>query len=179
MRAIAAIALCCILMACGSTSDVPLDITEVRVALIHQLGILATGINREDPMLASQPISERFRMDNNIAVRYHPDGWKTNDEGVGKFREFFSKAFEIHANIDQRLELRDLELTGEVAAARVWNWFVSSRTDRTPPENFTASGWDWLVFELDSGVWRLISWDEAPEPEPEPVIHNGGEGGGT
>jgi len=175
MRIVVTIATCLVLAACSGARSAPLDIAQVRAALTNEISILATGINREDPLLASQPVSPRFTMDGNIAMRYHQDGW--DGEGIGKFREFFAKVFTVHANIDQRFEIRDVNLTGEVAYVRVYNDFLSSRTDVTPPENYTAAGWDWLVFELDGGQWLLIRWDEAPEPELEPIPHDEGTGG--
>lgn len=170
MRATIAILVCAALTACASSATAPLDIDEVRTALEANLDILATGIEREDPLLASQPVSEKFVMGGNIAVRYRDEEW--SGEGIGSFREFFAGVFELHANIGQTLTLRDVELIGDVATARVHNEFVSSRVDRVPPENYTAAGWDWLVFEREAGGWRLISWEEAPAPEP----HEMGEG---
>ena len=171
-RAIAAAFVCLALGACSSAATAPLDIDEVRTALASSIGIIATGIEREDPLLASQPVSDRFTMGNNVAVRYRDQGWNDQWVGVGRFREFFTSVFEIHANIEQTLDLRDVELIGDVATARVHNEFLSSRVDRLPPENFTAAGWDYFVFEREAGGWRLLSWDEAPEPEP----HEMGEG---
>lgn len=172
MNRAAATLMCLALAACSSAATAPVDIGEVRAALANSLGIIATGIAREDPLLASQPVSDRFTMGNNVAVRYLDQGWNEQWVGIGKFREFFSGVFEIHANIEQLLTLRDVELIGDVATARVRNEFISSRVDRLPPESFTATGWDWLVFEREAGGWRLISWEEAPAPEP----HEMGEG---
>ncbi|GEM_PF-2119358 len=160
MRAAIAVVACLALAACGGAATAPLDISEVRAALANSLSLLATGIEREDPLLASQPVSERFVMGGNIAVRYRDEGW--SGEGIGSFRDFFASVFELHANIGQSLTLRDVELIGDVATARVHNEFVSSRVDRVPPENYTAAGWDWLVFEREAAGWLLISWDEAP-----------------
>jgi len=160
--------ICLVLTGCLSSTSIPLGIGEVRSALAANLLTLATGIEREDPLLASRIVSERFEMDNNIGIRYLDDGW--SGTGIGAFREFFSKVFEVHANIDQRFDLRDVEQVGNVATARVFSEFFSSRTDRVPPEGYTASGWDWLIFELDGASWVLIRWDEAPLP------HDMGEG---
>lgn len=183
MRALLACAAILGLSACGGAKTAPVDIAEVRTALDHAIKVIATGIEREDAVLASQPVSERFVMGNNVAVRYLDGGW--SGEGIGKFRTFFDSVFEIHSNISQTFEVRDVNQVGDVAAVRVYNELVSSRVDRTPPENSTAAGWDWFIFERDSGQWLLIGWDEAPEPapepepepEPEPDSHDEGEGG--
>lgn len=174
MRVILTVGLCLVLCTCSSSPGVPLDIDAVRAALTYEIGIIATGINHEDPLLASQPVSPRFTMNENVAVRYHQGGW--DGTGIGKYREFFAKVFTVHANIDQRFTIHDLSLNGEVAWVRVYNDFLSSRTDVTPPENYTAAGWDWLVFELDNGKWLLINWDEAPDPNAEPIDHDAGNG---
>ena len=159
MRYLATIALCLTLVACGNAGTAPLDLESVRAVLLAALDVLNTGVEREDPILASQPISDRFSMNNNIAVRYLDEGW--TGKGAGKFREFFDEVFEIHANIEQQLVLIEVDLQGEVATARVGVDFSSLRVDRTPPENHTASGEDYFIFEREDGSWRLIRWDEA------------------
>jgi hypothetical protein len=167
-----AVVICLTLTGCLGSSTVPLDVGEVRAALEADLSLLATAFEREDPLLASQIISDRFEMDNNIGIRYLDEGWQENDVGISAFRLFFSKVFEVHTNIDQSFMLRDVEQVGNVATARVYSEFFSTRTDRTPPEGYTASGWDWLIFELDGTSWVLIRWDEAPGPP-----HDMGQGG--
>ena len=154
-----------LLTSCGGSTTSPTEIADVRTALEFQINVLALGIEREDSILASQAISEKFRMGSNVAVRYDEGGW--SGSGIGKFREFFDDAFEIHSNIDQGLTILDIYLTGNVATARVHNEFLSSRVDWTPPDSFSAEGWDWMIFERDSGQWLLISWEEAPEPVEE------------
>jgi hypothetical protein len=170
MRVALTTALICLALAgCIGSSSVPMDVADVRAALQANLHTLATGIEREDPILASQIVSERFVMNNNIGIRYLDDGW--TGEGIGPFRSFFEKVFEVHANIDQSFELRDVEQVGMVATARVYSELISSRTDRVPPEGYTAAGWDWFIFELQGASWVLIRWDEAPP------AHDMGEGG--
>jgi hypothetical protein len=172
MRTILTTALlaCLALTGCFGSSAAPLDVGSVRSAIAAQIDRLRTGIEREDPLLASQIVSDRFVMNPNIGIRYLDDGWPDNGVGISAFRGFFADVFELHANIDQSFELRDVQLVGSVASARVYNQFFSSRTDRVPPEGYTASGWDWLIFELQGASWVLIRWDEAPAP------HDMGEG---
>jgi len=159
-----AVVICLALTGCLGSSTLPLEVGDVRTALEANLHLLAIAFEREDPLLASQIISDRFEMDNNIGIRYLDEGWPDNATGISAFRQFFAKVFEVHANIDQSFMLRDVELVGNVATARVYSEFFSSRTDRVPPEGYTASGWDWLIFELEGTSWVLIRWDEAPGP---------------
>jgi len=172
MRALltAALIACLALTGCLGSSAAPLDVGSVRSALAAQIETLVAGIEREDPLLASRIVSDRFVMNPNIGIRYLDEGWPEKDVGISAFREFFAKVFEVHANIDQSFELDDVQLVGTVASARVYSQFFSSRTDRVPPEGYTASGWDWLIFELQGASWVLIRWDEATTP------HDMGEG---
>ncbi len=170
--------MCLLLAACGGSLSAPTDIIAVRAVLEQEVALLALGLSREDALLASQPVSDRFVMGNNIAVRYIDRNW--DGRGIAAFRVFFGGSdgvFAFNANIEQTLELTDVELQGdELAAAIVLSSFSSVRVDRTPPEIVPPPIEPWrdqLVFQREGGAWRLISWDEAPLP-PE---HDAGEGG--
>lgn len=178
MRTLVTIGLCLLLASCGGSESAPTDIISVRQVLEQEVGILALGINRENAVLASQPVSDRFVMGNNIAVRYIDRNW--DGRGIAAFRNFFGGGdgvFAFNANIEQTLTLTDIELQGdELAATIVLSSFSSVRVDRTPPEIIPPPIEPWrdqLVFQREGGAWRLISWDEAPLP-PE---HDEGEGG--
>ncbi|MCH7472627.1 hypothetical protein IIA79_06715 [bacterium] len=167
------------LAACRGASGPPVDYDAVRAAVVSALGIINIGIEREDPILASQPLSELFTMGGNVAIRYSdeifPEGEGAPRSGIALFRGFFADAFEVHANIFHSFTLIELDLSGEVATATVEVEFNSLRVDRNPPENHVASGTDYLVFQLEGGAWRLVSWDEVPPPFEEPP-HDAGEG---
>jgi hypothetical protein len=151
------------MVACGGAQTPATEIESVRDMVQLEVDILATGIEREDSSLASQPVSAEFVMGNNVAIRYHSDGW--NGSGIGKFRDFMEKVFDRHANIQQILNVREVFLSGDVAYARVYNEFSSVRTDRVPPEFYITDGWDLLIFERVDGGWQLRRWDEGEEPE--------------
>ena len=169
MRILLAILLCLALCACDGAGTAPLDADAVRALLTDELAIIAEGINREDPVLASQPVGDLFVMGNNIAVRYVDTGW--GGQGIGAFRAFFAASLNVYDNILQKLELTDLEVTGDVAVATVQEDFSAVRIDRAPPENVTASSVEYFIFEREDGAWLLIRWDEIPPPPAE-------EGGG-
>ena len=159
---------CLALSACSGAGGVPGGIQEVRAAVAAELRTLVTGVVREDPILASQPVAPNFTMNGNIAARFGGPG--LDGVGIGPFRSFFDQVFQIHANIDFTIEILDVELNGTVATVRALVTFNSLRADRTPPEQFTASGTDYFVFEVTRGAWLIRSWDEAP------VVHGEGEG---
>jgi len=162
MRRLAITAVVFLAIGCSGSHTVPTDVLGVRQVLQESLNLMAFGFEQEDYFLASQPVSERFTMNNNVAVRYHPDGWG-EVQGVGKFREFLLKVFELHANIEQQFEITGVELNGELANANTNVIFNSARTDTVPPEAHTAPGEDLFIFEKENGAWKLIRWDEQPE----------------
>lgn len=151
------------LCSCGASVG-PLEESEVRASILGSLKQVDSGIEREDAFLASAPAGELFRMNNNIAVRYS-DG---NFEGSGPdaLRGVYSKAFNRHANILHTMTLTELVVSGEVATATVEVEFNSLREDKVPPENFTSTSTDILVFTLDHGKWKIRSWEEPPVEEP-------------
>lgn len=178
MRTILITMLCLALSACGGAATAPVDIAAVRLLLEQDIAIIALGINREDAVLTSRPVSDRFIMGGNIAVRYLDQGW--DGRGISAFRTFFGGrdgVFDTHANIEQTLVLVDVALQGgELAEATVLSSFSSVRTDKSPPEIVPPPIEPWrdlLVFQREGGAWRLINWDEAPLPDP----HDEGEGG--
>jgi hypothetical protein len=153
-----------VLAACSSAQVAPFDIADVRANLENAVSIVETGFNREDPILASQPVGSSFTMDGNVAVRYRDGGWNSGWVGIGKFREYCNGVFGVHANIIMEMTVTDVMMTGDLATAIVQVDFYSMRSDRTPPENHTASGIDYLVFERDTGSWLLRRWEEKPPP---------------
>lgn len=174
MRLITTACLCLLLTACGVSQTAPTQIADVRELLTHEVAIIALGINREDPILASQAVSDNFSMGGNVATRYVSQGW--SGVGVAAFRVFFNDAFTINANIEQTMELTDVELQGtDLAAAIVYTNFSSVRVDKTPPEIVPPQIEPWrdiMVFQREGGAWRLINWDWQPLPP-----HDEGEGG--
>jgi len=178
MRILATACLCLLLAACGVSQTAPVDIASVRALLTQEVAIIALGINREDPVLASQPVSDRFLMGANVAGRYRDQPF--DGRGVAAFRVFFGGTdgvFGVNANIEQTMVLTDVELQGDdLAAAVVFTNFSSVRVDKTPPEIVPPQIEPWrdlFVFQREGGAWRLINWDEAPLPP-----HDQG-GGGT
>lgn len=165
MRVFITICCCLILASCGKSRIAPLEIGHVRKAIAESLNVINMGIVREDEILASQPVHDLFEMDDNIAIRYRDQEWG-DKPGQTEFRKFFRVVFENHANIYHTLTLLDVELTGDVATARVDVAFSTTRVDRTPPEGYVAEGTDLFIFERVAGQWLLIKWDEAPIPPP-------------
>lgn len=164
MRHLLTFALCLTLAACSSAQVSPFDIADVRATLENAVSIVETGFNREDPILASQPIAASFTMDGNVAVRYRDGGWKSEWQGIGSFRTFCNDVIETHANIIMEMTVTDVMMTGDLATAVVQVDFYSMRADRTPPENHTASGLDYMVFERETGSWLMRRWEEKPPP---------------
>jgi len=153
--------ICCVaLTGCGSARTAPVDLDTVRAALSAALQQLDTGINREDPLLASQVIGKSFVMGSNISIRYLDAPWE--GQGPVTFQDFFQAVFTNHANIFHQLVLTDIELAGDIAIARVQVQFNSTRIDRSPPESNFADGEDLCVFQREQGSWLLIDWSEAP-----------------
>jgi hypothetical protein len=153
-------------IAACSTAGAPSGEAEVRAFIEESLGLIATGLQREDAVLASAPASDQFVMGSNVAIRYLDAGW--NGQGIGALRGFFSAAFQTQQNISQQFRLASLELVGGVATAVVVSEYSSVRVDRVPPENTTASGEDIMVFQLEDSGWRLVSWDQPLPPEAPP-----------
>jgi hypothetical protein len=156
------------LTSCGSGSA-PLETGEVQQVLEHHLAVLANGIVREDPLLCSQPVSERFVMGGNIGVRYREAGWE--GAGVQSFRSYWDSVFSQFENISISFLIESLDVNGEVATAVVTSQFSGVKVGPVPPESFTADGFDYMVWQRELKGWRLISWDVAPEG-----AHNQGEG---
>lgn len=152
---------------CG-TSSTPTTADEVRAFAQQSLDLIATGLQREDAMLASTPASDGFTMDNNVAIRYLDAGW--NGAGVGAMRSFFDDAFQVQQNISQTFHIVSFHLVGDVASVVVTSDYSSVRVDKTPPENTTASTEDILVFQLEPEGWRLYRWFmPLPPQEPPPA----------
>ena len=163
MRLTTTLCACLLLVSCGSSRIAPLEFDPVSLAIERALQTINTGIVREDEILASQQVHSRFVMGSNISLRYRDETWGEG-RGQGDFRKFFKDVFEIHANIYHSLVLIDLELTGDLASARVEVVFNSTRSDKIPPEGFAAEGLDLFIFEREGGSWQLIAWDETPDP---------------
>jgi hypothetical protein len=163
--------------ACGAESA-PLEEAQVRDEIINELGILATGIEREDAILASQPIDDEFIMGGNVAIRYLAAGW--SGKGVGSFRSFFAAAFAGMQNISQEFELDAINVNGSVTTCQVTGSFSGVQIDPVPPQNVNASGTDYMTFQRKGGQWLLVRWDEVPPAAPpveEPPAEGEGEGG--
>lgn len=154
------------LSACG-VSGSPSGEAEVRAFVEESLRLIATGLQREDAVLASAPASDSFVMGSNVAIRYLDAGW--SGQGVGTLRAFFGAAFQVQQNISQSFHLASFELVGSVATVVVTSEYSSVRIDRVPPENTTASGEDIMVFQFEDSGWRLVSWDQPLAPEPPPA----------
>ncbi|MCC7478118.1 hypothetical protein IT575_06615 [bacterium] len=166
LAALPLLALC----ACGS-STAPLDDSGVQVLLERQISIVAEGIEREDAILASQPVGALFSMGGNVALRYgtatFPPAGISETRGLRPFRTFFAEAFKQNANITQSFEVSDFELNGDVATLTVTSTFNATRVDLVPPQNTTAELEDFMVFQREGGTWRLVNWDQVPEETPE------------
>lgn len=164
-----------LLSACGA-STAPVEQDAVQKIVEQELGIISGGIENEDAITASQPISSLFVLGPNVALRYSvnpfpPAGVEAT--GVRPFRAFFADAFRINANISQDFTLSELILTGDVATAKVQSVFNSTRIDSVPPQNTTATKDDFFIFQREGGAWRLVRWDEVPVESP-PADQGGG-----
>jgi hypothetical protein len=154
--------LCCgLLIGCAGSGTAPLQFDEVRAVVLHNLSIIETGINAEDIFLASQPISDQFTMDNNVATRYSTE-W--TGVGVGEFRNFWNRVFLDNANIEFRVELTELELSGDIATALCNTDYAAQRPDVVPPEIRVATDSDYLQFERSGGRWLLRRWEIETAP---------------
>ena len=154
------------LSSCGG-STAPLDPIQLRSLLTQELLIISTGIERQDPLLASQPLDNDFHMDDNVAIRYQDSAWGGPDvKGPAPFLAFLNKVFGLHANIVMTLELSDVQQTGDLATASVHVVWNSTRTDNVPPGHYTADDHDYFFFRRRAEGWRLLRWQETPAPPP-------------
>ena len=151
------------LAGCGASSS-PLDPVQLRGLLSSELTILATGLERQDPQLASEPINDNFSMDNNVAVRYQDTAWAGT--GPSAFLTFVNSVFTLQANITVSLDLQDVQQTGDVATATVHVVWNSTRTDSVPPGHYTSDSTDYFFFRRRAAGWRLLRWQETPAPVP-------------
>ncbi len=169
LMSLAAAVLLLVLQACSS-SGAPTGEEEVRSLLETQLSIVAEGIEREDAILASQPVGSLFSMGANVALRYgsttFPPAGISEVRGLRPFRTFFAEAFKQNANITQSFEVTDFEVNGDVATLTVTSTFNATRVDSVPPSNTTAELEDYMVFQREEGTWRLINWDQVPAETP-------------
>ena len=161
--------LCLLACSCSGSETAPVEIDEVRRVILQNIDIIEAGINGEDVFLASQPVSDQFTMDNNVATRYFNE-WQ--GEGVGAFRNFWSNVFIEDANIEFVLEMEGLELSGDIATALCTTDYTSQRPDIVPPEVKVATDNDYLQFERVRGRWLLRRWELRPEPD----MHDEGSG---
>jgi hypothetical protein len=152
-----------VLAGCG-TGGAPVDPQSVRDLLDYQLFVIQTGMEREDIALASTPIDERSTMDNNVCARYADRNW--DGRGPQSFRSFLNDAFNLHANIDCELLLKDVVLEGDLATATVEATWHSQRTDTVPPGQYAAENDDYFFFQRSGAAWRLLRWQETPDPPP-------------
>jgi len=175
LAALGAAALLC--SAC-SASSAPLNEDEVHSQILTELEVISTGLEREDALLASQPIDDKFVMGGNVAIRYLDAGW--SGEGVGAYRNFFASAFVTLQNISQEFSIDALDVNGAVATCQITGSFSGVRVDLVPPQNVNASGTDYMTFQRKGGQWLLVRWDEVPPAEPpaEEPPAEGGEGEG-
>jgi len=160
---------CSMLFGCGGSSTAAQEYDAVRLVILNNLAIIQHGINAEDIFLASQPVSDQFTMDNNVATRYAAE-W--TGKGVGEFRNFWNGVFISSANIDFTIVLTELILSGDIATAYCSTNYTSQQPDIIPPEIKVSSENDFLQFERVAGQWLLRRWEAEPEP-----VHTEGDGG--
>ena len=169
MRNLLTTCVCLLLLAACSSGGAPTETPEVRGVVETHLAVLANGIVLENSSLASQPVSERFIMGDNVGTRYRDNGW--DGRGVQDFRDYWDSVFKVHENISINFIIESLDVNGEVATAVVSSKYSGVKVNTTPPESFTADGFDYMIWQLEDRGWRLITWEEAP-----PGAHNEGEG---
>src|SRR5687768_2667800 len=106
--------LCIILVLCVSCSTG--GSADPEAAIRDALALLATGIDREDPILASTPIGTNFFLDPNVASRYGGQ-WstETNRPAQGRFREFLNLAFQGVNNTSQTFTIETVDVNGDIA----------------------------------------------------------------
>jgi hypothetical protein len=143
---------------------------DADAAVRGALQLLEAGIDREDAQLAAQPIGSHFFL-GALSIRYSDAAWQPignpGPDPRAVFRAYMDNAFEALANPDQRFLVERVDVTGDIAVVRVESRFDAVRIDRTPTENVTFSGTDYMVFERERGAWRLVRWDEvAPATAP-------------
>jgi hypothetical protein len=155
-----------LLCACGA-SGTPVDEASVQAVLEQHLAVIANGIVREDPVLASQPASASFTMGANPGVRYLDSGW--SGTGVQAFRNYWEAVVGLYENISINLEIKSLDVNGDVATAVVDSKFSAVKMSSVPPESVTADGHDYMIWQLEPKGWRLIMWDEAPAEDATPA----------
>jgi hypothetical protein len=151
------------LAGCGASSAPPGPV-ELRDLLNSELTRLATGLERQDALLAAEPIDDDFGMQNNVAARYSDANW--SGSGPSGFLAFLNNVFNLHANIQVSLEMSDLQQTGDLATATVHVVWNSTRTDAVPPGHYTADNVDYFFFRRRAAGWRLLHWQETPAPVP-------------
>jgi hypothetical protein len=147
-----------------STGGAPVDPQSVRELLDYQLFVIQTGMERENVQLASTPIDDRFTMDSNVCIRYSDLGW--DGRGPQSFRSFLSNTFNLHANIGFELILKDMVQEGDLATATVQTSWRSQRTDIVPPGQYAVETDDYFFFQRSGAAWRLLRWQETPDPPP-------------
>lgn len=153
-----------LLAGCAGGSGAPLDPVTVREVIDYQLYVIQTGMEREDPALASTPISDRFSMANEVSARYTDANWE--GRGPSGFRGFLADTFDLHANISFELLLIDVIQEGDLATATVEANWRSQRTDSVPPGQYISEEVDYFFFERTGAAWRLLRWQETPDPPP-------------
>ena len=140
--------------------------SDVLVSVRSALEILQAGFDRENETLVSQSAGSRFVLGGNVSIRYSDVAF--SGSGQAAMRSFFGGAFDTLANVEQELEIREVNVIGDVAIAQVDTTFTALRLDRTPAENIIFSGVDYMLFEREAGGWRLMRWDDNASNVPTP-----------
>lgn len=124
---------------------------------------IALAMEREDLRALQEVFSSLFTsVDPNLAVRFRP-GTDGGDPST-----FFGNLFKNNENISASFTVQDVEITGDVGVVNAEFSFSAVYVLDLPPTTYESRTSDILVFQVEDGMWKLISWAEK--------VEGGGEG---
>ncbi len=133
-------------------------------ALREKVAVIAEAISQEDYRRLAEVFSSVFTVDPSVAVRFVPESTG------GEPEQFFTTFFNQYENVELSLSPSSLEISGEVGTVTASFSLSAVYVLDVPPSTRQADATDMLVFQVESGNWKLVSWKEKQvEPPPAEV----------
>lgn len=143
---------------CMSGARAPLtpgqDASSSESLLRGQIEALAQGVSREDVLALQDLFTSLFTVTPEFATRF-----RTTSPG-GSGLDFFKQVFKENENITLELTPKEIEITERVGVVTAQASLSAVYLLDVPPTTYQAETTDILVFQIEDGKWKLVSWNE-------------------
>ncbi|MEP0813047.1 MAG: hypothetical protein HRF49_00070 [bacterium] len=152
----------------GGGGITPPDGTDsaTRRAIEQTIALVERAVNTEDPVLASNQISEIMSLDGLVAFRFrraNAPAQPTANLDQKSFVSLLNDFNRDNENIDFELRVSNVVRNGDLATADLEFHLSATYAREAPPINYFVDALDRATFERDLGAWKLIGWEEIEE----------------